>query len=92
MRECVCTGYNDDLALHSSEPLLRLSGERDHPDTTQPLNVKLTFSLKKATSTNSLVAYMYLNLFCMPFIPFYFSFIFPYIWIVLYIIIKMLKK
>ena len=47
--------------------------ERDHPDTTQPLNVQLTFS----TSTNSLVAYMYLNLFCMPFLPLYFSFIFP---------------
>ena len=48
MRECVCTGYNTDLALHSSGPLLRLSGERDHPDTTQPLNVQLTYSLRKA--------------------------------------------
>ena len=65
-----------DSASHSSEPLLCLSGERDHPDTTQPLNVQLTFSLWKATSTNSLVAYMYHNLFCMPFIPLLFFFYF----------------
>ena len=48
--------------LRTPQSLLCLSGERDHPDITQPLNVQLTFSLWKATSTNSLVVYVYMYL------------------------------